>query len=315
MTDPLTGVEQRILDELLAYHAARSRAPERELAAPRRIRQPVARRRTIETVVVWAAILAVGVVLVVRVAGNGGSALAATPAPLKYTPPGPGAPSGSGLLRQLATTAAAQPTRPVPRQDRYAYVKTSGWYLVSGDSGPGVGKVSPQTSQSWTAPTGLTHTIHVTGPGSHPEVDDIRSKLPPLPTLSTNPAVLADQLAVGHPRSDGPIEQVVAFIRQPIRPAVEAAILRLLAKIPHLVNRGTVTDRAGRHGVAVSLNSAYTGLETRYTLILDPHTGQLLGYEETLIGPPRKLRVRRGAVLAYTTILAARYVSAIDSSR
>ena len=148
------GVERRILDELLLYHAARADTPERELVAPRRIRQPVARRRVVQTAVVWAAILAVGVVLVVRVTSSGSSALAATPAPLHYTPPGPGAPSGSGLLRQLATTAAAQPSPTVPRQDRYAYVKTSG--LVSGfrrRGGPGIGQVSPQISQSWTAPT------------------------------------------------------------------------------------------------------------------------------------------------------------------
>jgi hypothetical protein len=233
--------------------------------------------------------------------------------------PGLGAASGSGLLRQLAAIAVAQPSRPVPRKDRYAYVKTSDWYLVSGDTGPGVGKVSPQTTQSWAGPTGLTHTIHVTGSASHPEIDDFRSKDPPLLTLSTDPAVLADQLAVGHPRSIGPVEQLVAFtdtaIHQPIRPAVQAAILRLLAKIPHLVNRGTVTDRAGRHGVAVSLDSDYSGAEERYTLIFDPHTGRLLGYEETLIGPPGMLHVRRGAVLAYTTLLAARYVSKVDSSR
>jgi hypothetical protein len=317
MNEPLSSVEKRILDELLQYHAARSQTAERELAAPRSIRQPVARRRMIENAVVWVAILAVGVVFVVRVAGDGGSARAATPAPLHYTAPSPEAPSGSGLLRQLATTAAAQPRDPVPRQDRYAYVKASGWYLVSGDGGPGVGQISPQTTQSWTAPNGRNHTIHVTG--SPPEVDDFRAKDQPLATLSTNPVVLAHQLAVGHPRSDGPIEQAVAFtdtaIQQPIRPAVEAAILRLLAKIPHLVNRGTVVDRAGRHGIAVSLDSAYTGVRTRYTLIFDPHTARLLGYEQTLIGPPHKLRVRRGAVLAYTTILAARYLPTIDPSR
>jgi hypothetical protein len=316
MNDPLSGVETRILDELLRYQAASSETPVQQLAAPRRVRQPMRRRRIVENAVVWGAILAVGVVLVVHVIGSGGSALAATPAPLRYTPPKPGAPSGSGVLRHLATVAADQPTPARAARDRVAYVKTSGWYLVSGDSGPGIGQISPEITQSWTAPNGSNHIVRRSG--SHPETDDFRTKDPPLAHLSTDPAVLADQLAVGHPRSIGPVEQMVAFtdtaIQRPIGPGVEAAILRLLADNPRFVNRGTVIDRAGRPGVAVSLDSAYSGAMERYTLILDPHTGQLLGYEETLIGSPRKLHVRRGAVLAYTTILAARYVPTLNSA-
>jgi hypothetical protein len=50
------------------------------------------------------------------------------------------------------------------------------------------------------------------------------------------------------------------------------------------------------------------------TLIFDPRDGQLLGFEQTLIGPPHRLHLHRGAVMAYTTILASRYVSRIGAT-
>jgi hypothetical protein len=79
-----------------------------------------------------------------------------------------------------------------------------------------------------------------------------------------------------------------------------------------LVNRGSVIDRAGRPGVAVTLDSSYSGLLTRYTWIFDPHTGALLGNEEMLIDPG-KLHVRSGSVIAYTTFLASGSSSSASS--
>lgn len=96
---------------------------------------------------------------------------------------------------------------------------------------------------------------------------------------------------------------------QPIRPLVEAAILRLLARIPGLIDSGTVSDRDGRAGVAVSLDSGYTGHMIRYTLIFGQGTGELLDAEQTLTGDPGKLDVPEGSILAYTTFLASGYVA------
>jgi len=81
-----------------------------------------------------------------------------------------------------------------------------------------------------------------------------------------------------------------------------------------LINSGTVIDRVGRSGVAVSLESAFGGLPTRYTLIFDPSTGGLLGEEETLMGNPGKLAVRSHAVIAYTDFLSSAYVRS-DTTR
>lgn len=96
---------------------------------------------------------------------------------------------------------------------------------------------------------------------------------------------------------------------QPVPPRAESAILRVLARSPGLIDSGEVTDRAGRRGVAVSLDSAYTGLPTRYTLIFDPGTGGLLGEEESLLGNPGRLGVGPTAVIAYTAFLSSGYVA------
>jgi hypothetical protein len=79
-----------------------------------------------------------------------------------------------------------------------------------------------------------------------------------------------------------------------------------------LINSGTVTDRAGRPGLAISLDSSYSGLLTRYTLIFD-RNGKLLGEEETLIGNPGKLNVCSPSVIGYTTFLSSGYVANTSS--
>jgi hypothetical protein len=71
-----------------------------------------------------------------------------------------------------------------------------------------------------------------------------------------------------------------------------------------VINSGTVTDRAGRPGVAVSVDSAGSGQLVRSTLVFAPATGALLEADETLVGDPARSDVRQGAVLAYTTFLA-----------
>jgi hypothetical protein len=313
MSEALTPVEQRLLDELMQFHAARSRGetgtspPGAEIP---RFRQPLRRSHAAQNLVVFVAVIALGVLLVARVIGVGaGPALAATPPPLHFTPAGADAPSGRTLLLHLAGIAARQPAAK-PASGRYAYVKTIGWYVTLGQ-GPGAGQVFPQTSQSWLRPNGSGRVINVTGSGSDRSVDELHvGPGPQLFQLATTAAGVARQLTVGHPVSDGPQERLVAFAdtasQQPIGPAAEAAILRLIARIPHLVNRGTVTDRAGRPGVAVSLDSPRLGNE--YTLILSRRTGQLLGVEQTALRNTAKGEIRRGAVVAYTTFITAGYV-------
>ncbi|GAA3455808.1 hypothetical protein [Dactylosporangium matsuzakiense] len=100
-------------------------------------------------------------------------------------------------------------------------------------------------------------------------------------------------------------------------PGLRAEALRPLAQLPGLQYTGRVRDRAGRTGAAFSLDfDARTG-PVRDTAIVDAATGELLGFERTLLAlrDPRfleeltpgwaPLRVRTPAVVAYTVFLEA----------
>ncbi|MFF8731743.1 CU044_5270 family protein [Streptomyces sp. NPDC015171] len=88
-------------------------------------------------------------------------------------------------------------------------------------------------------------------------------------------------------------------------PPQRAAVLRVLASERGVVYTGTVKDRAGRSGEAFSLTGRFGGLPNKRTLIFDPANGDLLAYEEQLLGDPGELKVRPYSVIAYSTFLTA----------
>jgi hypothetical protein len=123
---------------------------------------------------------------------------------------------------------------------------------------------------------------------------------------STDPALLAGQLSAHEPFSNGPqavIRAVASMYRyHEMSPALRAAVLHVLAETDGLMNRGRVVDRAGRVGVAVSVDTDAGA--TRDLAVLDPATGTLLSYEQVaLISPPRSA-VRAPAVISYVLYLA-----------
>jgi hypothetical protein len=212
-------------------------------------------------------------------------------------------------------------------------VKYAGWYLAVRVSGSTVSSaIVPSVTESWIRADGHGRVIRrrakangarVTETNDGPIFEDFSlpagvGRAYPLLRLSTDPAVVARQLNVGDPpKWREPVENFIWLLNlnleQPVPPNVESTILRVLASSPGLINSGTVVDRSGRPGVAVSLDSAGPGPSTRYTLIFSPSTGSLLGEEETLIGDPRKLPVRRGAVLDYTVFLTSGYVNRVPN--
>jgi hypothetical protein len=135
----------------------------------------------------------------------------------------------------------------------------------------------------------------------------------PLPALTTNSQRLAAALGFSGRPGSGSAAQFQAFTalaaRQPLQPQVRADLEMLLARLPGLIYSGEVPDRAGRPGVAVSIDAPSDGHQIRTVLIFDPQTGALLESDQILVSEPGRLPLREGAVLAYTTFLDADYTA------
>lgn len=93
-----------------------------------------------------------------------------------------------------------------------------------------------------------------------------------------------------------------------LAPAQRAGALRALASFGGVEYNGRVTDRSGRDGEAFSVESDFGGLPGKQTLIIDPDSGELLGYEDMLTTDPGKLNVKVPAVTQYITFLKSEYV-------
>ena len=344
----LTKVQQRLLNEVLAYrdglsnetaatesggHGNKASAGARALQyGGHRGWRSWLNRPSLAGVVLAACVAAL--VLVVGT-GSGSRVLAATPPPLLYHVDS--TQSGRAVLLQLATVAARQPVPSPPASGRFAYVKYAGWYLdvrVAGATATSTFP-PPTVTEAWTRPDGYGRVIRrraagglrVTGSTRGPIVEDFTipsgvGRPFPLLRLSTDPTVVARQLNAGDPpKWREPVWRFILLsnlsMEQQVPPNVESTILRVLARSSGLINSGTVVDRAGRPGVAVSLDSrnppGVSGPRERDTLIFSPRTGRLLGEEETLIGNPMKLPVRRGAVLDYTVFLSSNYVERVPA--
>lgn len=123
--------------------------------------------------------------------------------------------------------------------------------------------------------------------------------------LPDDPARLLPVLAATHPITQlGDAEVLVAiadaYRSAQLSPAQQAALFAVAASRPGLEPFGRVTDRAGRPGYALSVESDHTGLPTRYTAIFDPVTGRLLDLEQTLTRTAGSLNVPVPSTIGYT---------------
>jgi hypothetical protein len=96
----------------------------------------------------------------------------------------------------------------------------------------------------------------------------------------TDPARLAKTLGIGTEAQHG-MQSIFLAVRDlysiyAVPQQTRAQVLRILADLPGISWRGAVTDRAGRAGVAISVDTA----TTREILIFDPKTGALLAWDE-----------------------------------
>jgi hypothetical protein len=128
---------------------------------------------------------------------------------------------------------------------------------------------------------------------------------PEAAALPDDPDHLLPALAQGHPIAELGDAEVLVAIADAYRstllsPAQQAALFAVATGRPGLEPFGRVTDRAGRPGYALSVESDHSGLPTRYTAIFDPTTGRLLDLEQTLTRSAGRLNVAVPATIGYT---------------
>jgi hypothetical protein len=307
---------------------------------------PQAARRTAgwprrRLVLVGAALVVVaGAVAVPAFRPGAATVYAATPAPLRYERLA-NAPAAAELLRTIAGAAERSTTK---GSGAYGYIHTKDWVLANpylSDKHRELSVDPTETDWWYNASDGsgriVSRTLGPQGtvndstqpPGEHKGYVCWDATTPP-PAMCpvdrlTDPAVLRDVLlindkfmGVNQTGRLSPLSATSDLAHQLVLPpAVRAQLWRVLADLPGLAYTGRVTDRAGRTGEAFSLDfDAETG-PVRDTIIVDPDTGQLLGYERTLLrltdpdyfskwvpGEHAPLRIRTPAVVDYSVFLA-----------
>lgn len=242
----------------------------------------------------------------------------------------------AAVLDAAAVTASQQPPQAAPGSGQYEYLKT-----IQGaryGSGNGSGNriawhvcFTSQTLQYWVAADGSGHmtasvpppcivdgvSIGTFGSSSQafkgPEYELIRGVYPDAASLPADPAALEhlieQQFLGGKPSEGGTFQYAGTFLQSAAPPAVRAALYRLIEGLPGIELAGPMTDRVGRHGIAVR----YTTDSIRYTLIFDPATSAVLEYEEAAArlissessAPP----IRPGDVIVYTVYLESGLVN------
>jgi len=95
-------------------------------------------------------------------------------------------------------------------------------------------------------------------------------------------------------------------------PKLRAALYRVAAGLGGVELIGSVTDRAGRPGIAVAMTNSQSsrGLERR-TLIFDPQTSMLLAEEDVLLNKVNWLDADPPIVIGYNTYLVSDIVPTI----
>jgi hypothetical protein len=321
VSEPLVGPEERRADlqRILAT----------TLPAPRPARVAVRRRPMLLTAGFAAAALVLVAVVGIQVVGLPQPAYAATPVSLIYAGGGGDA---AALLAGIAVRAAGAPGPARTGTDEH--LVTRSWNLFTQIDGEQVRTaVVPVRTESWRSPTDsgrvdvrydepefpagssrLSWRLQGSPGGeASPRSETFAAGQFPTMWRGSSPTTtdLKSYLAIGHPAKNGPAETLIAVTdlagERLLTPELRAAALRAVAELPGLTYDGTVTDRVGRTGKAFSVRSDHTGLPTKHTLIVDPSTGALLGYESTLTTSAGKLGVHVPAVISYETYVTAEY--------
>lgn len=246
------------------------------------------------------------------------------------------------VLSALAEVAAAQPAEQTAPVAGYRYTRSEGAHLVTvaGPNAPSFSVLVPRTRELWIAPDGSGRLRETAGQpiflgerdrarweaAGRPQVvftynrdfgpGELRYE--DLSDLPTDPAALAAVIRQRATLPSGPPVDVEMFVivgdllrETAAPPALRAALYRVAARIPGVELVGSVTDRAGRRGVAVAKTTSHFGGKQRMVLIFDPATSALLAEERVLLEQVDWLDARPPVAIGYTTYLESRIVPAL----
>jgi hypothetical protein len=271
--------------------------------------------------------VAVGIAVASRPRPPGGPV--ATPVLLSYQLPSGGPGARVRLARIAAAAAASRTPRPSGLPE---HLRIASWSLDSlVDDKQVTSAVVPVDVETWRAADGsgkrvqryaepqfrnaadrqAWHDAGNPGGAEQPTTDtfgpgELVASWPD--RLPTDAAAAARWLTHGNPIDDpGSVFHYVVDLlhEQVLTPAERATVLRVVAALPGLKYLGAVRERAGRTGAAFAVDSAYSGLPGRYTLIVNPADGQVLGFEYMLTTDAGRLNVSIPAVIEYDTYLVA----------
>ncbi|WP_433076125.1 hypothetical protein ACQP1P_30885 [Dactylosporangium sp. CA-052675] len=205
-------------------------------------------------------------------------------------------PTAGDQLRALA--GQLTPSRCDTTTGRYTFIHTAGWNAVFDDTPDGRSqRIVPSERWEWRAADGSGRYRTLLLPAVYPNEESYRyyqqhpvqpagtpassvHDMPPDPRLAvqplpTDPAEVARKLLTGgKPFLFWNVRDWFSAHAVPL--ATRAEVLRVLANTPGVVWRGEATDRAGRKGVAVTLDDK----NARHVLIFDPRTGEMLAWDD-----------------------------------
>jgi len=240
-------------------------------------------------------------------------AQAATPALLPLTQASSS--SASAALLAIAERARTSGAAPLTTSREVSY---AGWYLNTSvtdaratsavcpqqidqsDNGDGTLTLRTRRLAGCDPDTGaLNATAAPVGTATDEQVIPA-NQTPAPPTDPTHLPTYLDSLAGARTDTAGLFRAVRDLaITWSLDPALRCGVLTVLANAPGITAAGETTDRFQRVGQAFTVDSDISGLPTRYVLVLDPASGNLLGYEAWLTEDAGKLNVSIPAVTEY----------------
>lgn len=307
---PLAGDLRGQALQLLARHDLTTAPPEPVPARP----AGLSRRRLL--LVAGTAAVAVAGSVAAYPAFTRPTAYAATPPLLRYTALD-AKETPTDALDGLAALARKQPAP--TGSGPFHYVHTQGWYLDTEQDTAGkvlASRVDVADRQLWLAADGAGRIEETRG--GRPLGNSGRygpGGLFQIPVPAGTAESLRDRLlqqSPGRSTADwfGAVKDI--WNTRAVPPELQSALLQVLATRPDLHFDGAVTDRAGRPGIAVSIDTGGPP-SMRSVLILGADTGMLLGYEEVAL-TAADFPVRAPATIGYTLWLSNGRTQSTDAT-